>query len=47
MGPKYLRFLEAVEEWGQSVRRGGRGLELMDMSHLIRRMEEALGQPVL
>jgi len=48
MGPKYLRFLEAVEETG-TIRAAAQaaGWSYRTCLNRIRRMEEALGQPVL
>ena len=48
MGPKYLRFLEAIEETG-TIRAAGKaaGWSYRTCLNRTRRMEEALGQPVL
>ena len=48
MGPNYLRFLAAVDESG-TIREGGRavGWSYRTCLNRIRRMERALGRPVL
>jgi molybdate transport system regulatory protein len=48
MGPNYLRFLAAVDETG-TIREGGRavGWSYRTCLNRIRRMEQALGRPVL
>jgi molybdate transport system regulatory protein len=48
MGPNYLRFLAAVEETG-TIREGGLavGWSYRTCLNRIRRMERALGRPVL
>jgi molybdate transport system regulatory protein len=48
MGPNYLRFLAAVDETG-TIREGGRavGWSYRTCLNRLRRMEQALGRPVL
>ena len=48
MGPNYLRFLAAVDETG-TIREGGKavGWSYRTCLNRLRRMERALGQPVL
>jgi molybdate transport system regulatory protein len=48
MGPNYLRFLAAVDETG-TIREGGQavGWSYRTCLNRIRRMEQALGRPVL
>jgi molybdate transport system regulatory protein len=48
MGPNYLRFLAAVDETG-TIREGGQavGWSYPTCLNRIRRMEQALGRPVL
>lgn len=48
MGPNYLRFLAAVDRTG-TIREGGRtvGWSYRTCLNRLRRMEQALGRPVL
>lgn len=48
MGPNYLRFLAAVDETG-TIREGGKavGWSYRTCLNRLRRMEQALGRPVL
>jgi molybdate transport system regulatory protein len=48
MGPNYLRFLAAVDETG-TIREGGQavGWSYRTCLNRVRRMEQALGRPVL